>query len=51
MTDALAANTSVEKNMIAYCLAYARRKVYELKPSHIILSKGRQKPAHPTVIQ
>jgi transposase len=32
MSDALAANTSVEKNVIsAYCLAHARRKVFELK--------------------
>ena len=32
MSDALAANASVEKNVIsAYCLAHARRKVFELK--------------------
>jgi transposase len=31
MSDALAANTSVEKNVISgYCLTHARRKVYEL---------------------
>jgi hypothetical protein len=31
MSDALASNTSVEKNVISgYCLTHARRKVYEL---------------------
>jgi transposase len=35
MSDALAANTSVEKNVIrAYCLAHARRKVFELKEDY-----------------
>ena len=35
MSDALAANTSVEKNVIrAYCLAHARRKVFELKDDY-----------------
>jgi transposase len=35
MSDALAANTSVEKNLIsAYCLAHARRKVFELKEDY-----------------
>jgi transposase len=35
MSDALAANTSVEKNVVrAYCLAHARRKVFELKDDY-----------------
>ena len=35
MSDALAANTSVEKNVIsAYCLAHARRKVFELREDY-----------------
>src|SRR5262245_9228848 len=35
MSDALAANMSVEKNVIsAYCLAHARRKVFELKDDY-----------------
>jgi transposase len=35
MSDALAANTSVEKNVIsAFCLAHARRKVFELKEDY-----------------
>ncbi len=35
MCDALAANTSVEKNVIrAYCLAHARRKIFELKDDY-----------------
>jgi transposase len=35
MSDALAANTSVEKNVIsAYCLAHARRKIFELKEDY-----------------
>src|SRR5262249_12959794 len=35
MSDALAANTSVEKNVVrAYCLAHARRKVFELKEDY-----------------
>ena len=35
MSDALAANTSVEKNVIrAYCLAHSRRKVFELKEDY-----------------
>jgi transposase len=35
MSDALAANTSVEKNVIrAYCLAHARRKVFELREEY-----------------
>jgi len=35
MSDAPAANTSVEKNVIsAYCLAHARRKVFELKEDY-----------------
>jgi hypothetical protein len=35
MSDALAANTSVEKNVIrAYCLAHARRKIFELKDDY-----------------
>jgi hypothetical protein len=35
MNDALAANTRVEKNVIrAYCLAHARRKVFELKEDY-----------------
>jgi transposase len=35
VSDALAANTSVEKNVIsAYCLAHARRKVFELKEDY-----------------
>ena len=35
MSDALAANTSVEKNVIrAYCLAHARMKVFELKEDY-----------------
>jgi hypothetical protein len=35
MSDALAANTSVEKNVIrAYCLAHVRRKVFELKEDY-----------------
>jgi transposase len=36
MSDALAANTSVEKNVIrAYCLAHARRKVFELREDYL----------------
>src|SRR5262245_48896131 len=35
MSDALAANTSVEKNVISgYCLVHARRKVYELREDY-----------------
>ncbi|MGH7393425.1 MAG: IS66 family transposase [Candidatus Rokuibacteriota bacterium] len=35
MSDALAANTSVEKNVISgYCLTHARRKVYELREDY-----------------
>jgi len=35
MSDALAANTSVEKEVIrAYCLTHARRKVFELKEDY-----------------
>src|SRR5215467_6423597 len=35
MSDALAANTSVEKNVVrAYCLAHARRKVFELREDY-----------------
>src|SRR5262245_58044389 len=35
MSDALAANTSVDKNVIrAYCLAHARRKVFELREDY-----------------
>jgi transposase len=35
VSDALAANTSVEKKVIrAYCLAHARRKVFELKEDY-----------------
>jgi hypothetical protein len=35
MSDALAANTSVEKNVLrAYCLAHARRKAFELKDDY-----------------
>src|SRR5215475_8187430 len=35
MSEALAANTSVEKNVIsAYCLAHARRKFFELKEDY-----------------
>lgn len=35
MSDALAANTSVEKDVIsAYCLVHARRTVYELKETY-----------------
>jgi hypothetical protein len=35
MSDALAANTSVEKDVISsYCLVHARRTVYELKDSY-----------------
>ena len=34
-SDALAANTSVEKNVVrAYCLAHARRKVFELREDY-----------------
>ncbi len=37
MSDALPANTSVEKNVISgYCLAHARRKVYELREDYPI---------------
>ncbi len=35
MSDALAANTSVEKGVIrSCCLAHARRKVFELKDDY-----------------
>jgi hypothetical protein len=35
LSDTLAANTSVEKNVVrAYRLAHARRKVFELKDDH-----------------
>jgi hypothetical protein len=35
MSDALAANTSVEKNVISgYCLIHARRKVYDLREDY-----------------
>jgi hypothetical protein len=35
MSDALAANTSVEKEVISgYCLIQARRKVYEMREDY-----------------